>query len=113
MGTISIDELIRKTNYSLFSSKTTSNAQHYSVGLAIDWKVPGFHPVENVFHVHLDLVKRHGSNEIFIVNNTPHQMISYKFWRWLESSTTADFMGCYLTRMYNNIHAAESVTFIQ
>jgi hypothetical protein len=110
MGTMSVDELIEKTDYTLFESITTTKAQRYSVGLAINWKVPGFHPVENIFHVHLELIKRDGSDQIYLVNNTPRQMICYKFWRWLEDSVTSDFMYHYLARMYNIIHAAETVS---
>jgi len=83
-------------------------AQHYYVGLAIEWKVPGFHPIENVFHVHLDLIRREGSDNLYVDNNTPKQMLSYKFWTWLESSAPESFMHQYLNKMFDKIHSESS-----
>lgn len=108
MGVITVSELLEKTNYTLFDQTAMPKAQRYSIGLEIEWKVPGFHPIDNVFHVHLDLIKRVGSEEIYIDNHTPKQMTSYRFWVWLENSATEDFMHQYLNKMFDRVHA-ESV----
>lgn len=105
MKSLLVGELIEKTSYTLFSSTTMPKAQRYSIGLVIEWRVPGFHPVENIFHVHLDLIKREGSDYLYVDNNTPKQMLSYKFWKWLESSAPEPFMSQYLNKIFDMVDA--------
>jgi negative regulator of genetic competence, sporulation and motility len=97
---MSIKNLLEKTTCVLLDSATIDDAIVHSVGLTIEMKVPGFYPIENEFHVHLDLSKSK-DNKIILENMTPQQMLGYKFWCWLETSSPEGFLSTYVSSIFD------------